>query len=97
MDLQAMNDVFNVGNARSYATEVRYPKYIIPGTFDMGYKFQTGEKDFRMIMKIAERKHFDMEISKITYDYYKYGVDIGRGGDDVTQLYNLLEERNTKA
>lgn len=97
MDLQAMIDVFNVGNARSYATEVRYPKYIIPGTFDMGYKFQTGEKDFRMIMKIAERKHFDMEISKITYDYYKYGVDIGRGGDDVTQLYNLLEERNTKA
>ncbi len=96
MDLQAMIDVFNVGNARSYATEVRYPKYIIPGTFDMGYKFQTGEKDFRMIMKIAERKKFNMEISKITYDYYKYGVDIGHGGDDVTQLYNLLEERNTE-
>ena len=97
MDLQAMIDVFNVGNARSYATEVRYPKYIIPGTFDMGYKFQTGAKDFRMIMKIADRKNFNMEISKITYDYYQYGVDIGRGGDDVTQLYNLLEARNTHA
>lgn len=96
MDLQAMIDVFNVGNARSYATEVRFPKYIIPGTFDMGYKFQTGAKDFRMIMKIAERKNFHLEMSKITHDYYQYGVDIGRAGDDVTQLYNLLEERNTE-
>ena len=97
MDLQAMIDVFNVGNARSYATEVRFPKYIIPGTFDMGYKFQTGAKDFRMIMKIAERKNFNMEISKITHDYYEYGVDVGRGEDDVTQLYNMLEARNTKS
>ena len=95
MDLQAMIDVFNVGNARSYATEVRYPKYIIPGGFDMGYMFKTGEKDFRMIMEIAKRKNFNMEISKITHNYYKYGVDIGRGDDDVTQLHNLLAERNT--
>lgn len=96
MDLQAMIDVFNVGNARSYATEVRYPQYIIPGTFNMGYTFKTGEKDFRMIMEIAKRKNFDLEISKITYDYYKYGVDIGRGDDDVTLLHKLLEERNTR-
>lgn len=96
MDLQAMIDVFNVGNARSYATEVRFPKYIIPGTFDMGYKFRTAAKDFRMIMKIAERKNFHLEMSKITHDYYQYSVDIGHADDDVTQLYNLLEERNTE-
>jgi len=96
MDLQAMIDVFNVGNARSYATEVRFPKYIISGTFDQGYTFNTGVKDFTMILKTAERKSFRMPMSEETYNYWTYAKEMGLGEEDVTMLYNLINEKNAK-
>lgn len=95
MDLQAMIDVMNVGNARSYATEVRFPKYIIPGTFDQGYTFKTGCKDFRLILKTAEAKNFRMPMAENTYDYWTYASGLGLGEEDITTLYNLMEQKNT--
>ncbi len=95
MDLQAMIDVMNVGNARSYATEVRFPKYIIPGTFDQGYLFSTGCKDFSMILKIAEEKNYKMPFAEATYDYWTWASEQGHADEDITTLYNLIESKNT--
>lgn len=95
MDLQAMIDVMNVGNARSYATEVRFPKYIIPETFDQGYTFKTGCKDFRMILKTAAAKNFRMPMAENTFDYWTYASGLGLGEEDITTLYNLMEKKNT--
>ena len=84
MDLQAMIDVMNVGNARSYATETRFPKYIIPGC-----------KDFRMILKIAQEKHYKMPFAEATYDYWNWASEQGHADDDITTLYKLIETKNT--
>ena len=97
MDLQAMIDVFNAGNARSYATEVRFPRYIIPGTYDQGYTFKTGVKDFTMILKTADRKNFKMPMSEVTYDYWSYAEKLGLAEDDITTLYRLIQEKNEKS
>ena len=95
MDLEGMIDVLNVGNARSYATEVRFPKYILSGTFDQGYTFNTGCKDFKMILKTAGEKNFNMPMAENTYDYWTYASKRGLGEDDITTLYNIMEEKNT--
>ena len=94
MDLQAMIDVMNVGNARSYATETRFPKYIIPGTYDQGYLFSTGCKDFKMILKIAEEKKYKMPFAEATYDYWSWASEQGHADDDITNLYRLIEQKN---
>ena len=95
MDLQAMVDVFNVGNARSYATEVRYPKHILSGTYDMGYTFKSGEKDFRLILKTAANANFKMPIAECTYDYWKYGCEHGSPDGDTTTMHKLMKDKNS--
>ena len=94
MDLQAMIEVMNVGNARSYATEVRFPKYIIPGTYDQGYLFSTGCKDFSMILKIAKEKNYKMPFAETTYDYWSWASKEGHADDDITTLYKIVEKKN---
>ncbi|MGI6029832.1 MAG: NAD(P)-dependent oxidoreductase [Candidatus Heteroscillospira sp.] len=96
MDLQAMIDVMNVGNARSYATEVRFPKYIIPGTYDQGYTFSTGCKDFSMILKIAKEMNYKMPMAEATYDYWTWAVEQDLPDGDITTLYKLIEKKNSQ-
>ncbi len=96
MDLQAMIDVMNVGNARSYATEVRFPKYILTETYDQGYPFDTGIKDFDMILKVAKEKNYKMPFAETTYDYWTWAQSIGKGSEDITNLYRLIEQKNVK-
>jgi 3-hydroxyisobutyrate dehydrogenase-like beta-hydroxyacid dehydrogenase len=96
MDVAAMIEIFNIGNARSYATEVRFPKHILTGTYDMGYAYKSGYKDMKLVMKSAEKMKFDMPIGGATFDYWKYAMDIGKPDEDVTTMFKLLEIKNAK-
>jgi 3-hydroxyisobutyrate dehydrogenase-like beta-hydroxyacid dehydrogenase len=96
MDIAAMIEIFNIGNARSYATEVRFPKHILTGTYDMGYAYKSGYKDMKLIMKSAEKTRFNMPIGAATFDYWKYAMDTGKADEDVTTMFKLLEIRNAK-
>jgi 3-hydroxyisobutyrate dehydrogenase-like beta-hydroxyacid dehydrogenase len=96
MDIAAMIEIFNIGNERSYATEVRFPKHILSGTYDMGYAYKSGYKDMKLIMKGAEKMQFNMPIGAATFDYWKYAMDIGKPDEDVTTMFKLLEIKNAK-
>jgi 3-hydroxyisobutyrate dehydrogenase-like beta-hydroxyacid dehydrogenase len=96
MDITAMIEIFNIGNARSYATEVRFPKHILTGTYDMGYAYKSGYKDMKLIMKSAEKMKFNMPIGAAVFDYWKYAMDIGKPDEDVTTMFKLLEKKNAK-
>jgi 3-hydroxyisobutyrate dehydrogenase-like beta-hydroxyacid dehydrogenase len=96
MDITAMIEIFNIGNARSYATEVRFPKHILTGTYDMGYAYKSGYKDMKLIMKSAEKMKFNMPIGAAAFDYWKYAMDIGKPDEDVTTMFKLLEKKNAK-
>src|SRR5208337_5668780 len=47
-----MIDVFNHGTARSFATEVRFPKFILTEKFDMGVPFSTAYKDISLAREV---------------------------------------------
>src|SRR3712207_1721692 len=53
LDLAAMINVFNAGNARSFISEVRFPKHIIPGTFDGRSTVSNLAKDLGMADDLA--------------------------------------------
>lgn len=93
MDLNSMIEVFNCGNARSYATEVRFPQYILSGTYDAGGTFDTVHKDIGLVMKKADELHFDLPITKATYDYWSYPLALGKGQDDYSTIFKLLDEK----
>jgi len=93
-----MIDVFNIGNARSYATEVRFPEFILSGTYDAGATFDTVGKDIGLVMRKANSLNFDLPITRATYDYWRHAIETGHGGDDYSTVVNLMadtyKERN---
>lgn len=87
-----MMEVFNEGNARSYATEVRFPKFILPGTYDSGATFDIVRKDMALVRKLGRRAKFRLPINACTYQYWTHAVEAGMGREDWTKIVLLLQE-----
>lgn len=90
---EAMIKVFNIGNARSYATEVRFPKFILSGTYNAGASFKTVGKDIGLVMRKANSLNFDLPITRATYEYWRYAIETDRGADDYSTVINQMEEK----
>lgn len=91
-----MLEVFNQGNARSYTTEVRFPKFILPETYDSGASFNIVRKDMSLVRKLGRRAKFRLPINACTYLYWKHAVDAGMGQEDWSKIVLLLGEHLAK-
>lgn len=55
LDPGTMIDVFNGSSGRSGSTEVKWPKFILPGGFDSGFGLRLMLKDVRIAIDLAEQ------------------------------------------
>jgi len=92
IEADAMMEVFNIGNARSYATEVRFPKFVLSGTYEGGATFKTVGKDIGLVMRKANQMNFDLPITRATYDYWRHAIETGHGDDDYISIVKLIKE-----
>lgn len=86
LSIESMTEVFNNGNARSYSTEVRFPKFIIPKTFDFGSTIATVFKDISISRELESRAGMSLPINECTYNYLKHAVDIGAEKEDWSKV-----------
>ncbi len=91
-----MLEVFNEGNARSYTTEVRFPKFILPKTYDSGASFNIVCKDMALVRALGRRAKFRLPINECTYRYWKHAVDAGMGREDWSKIVLLLQAHLAK-
>lgn len=91
-----MMEVFNDGNARSYATEVRFPRFILSGAYDSGASFDIVCKDMSLVGKLGRRAKFRLPINACTYRYWKQAVDAGMGQEDWSKIVLLLKDSLAK-
>jgi 3-hydroxyisobutyrate dehydrogenase-like beta-hydroxyacid dehydrogenase len=54
LDPSVMCDVFNVSSGRNSATQDKFPRSVIPGTFDFGFATGLSYKDVRLCLDEAE-------------------------------------------
>ena len=92
LSLRDMVEVFNEGNARSYATEVRFPKFILSGTYDCGASFDIVCKDMALVRRLGRRATVRLPINACTYRYWKMAVDAGMGQEDWSKIVLLLKD-----
>jgi 3-hydroxyisobutyrate dehydrogenase-like beta-hydroxyacid dehydrogenase len=81
-----MIDVFNHGTARSFATEVRFPKFILTEKFDMGVPFSTAYKDISLAREVRHSTKVNFPISNWIYEYMKYCMDRNAENDDMSTM-----------
>ena len=86
LSADAMIDVFNHGTARSFATEVRFPKFILKNKFDMGVPFSTAFKDISLARKLRQTTRVNFPISSWVYRYMKYCMDRKAEKDDLSTM-----------
>ncbi len=86
LSADAMIDVFNHGTARSFATEVRFPKFILKNKFDMGVPFSTAFKDISLARKLRQTTKVNFPISSWVYRYMKYCMDRKAEKDDLSTM-----------
>jgi 3-hydroxyisobutyrate dehydrogenase-like beta-hydroxyacid dehydrogenase len=54
LDARQIIDVINAGTGKNSATEDKFPKYVIPRTFNLGFALALLNKDVRMCMEEAD-------------------------------------------
>src|SRR5262252_6998012 len=54
LDARVMLDVINAGSGRNTATEDKYPRCVLPGTFDLGFTAGLMNKDVKLFLSESE-------------------------------------------
>jgi 3-hydroxyisobutyrate dehydrogenase-like beta-hydroxyacid dehydrogenase len=92
-----MLEVFNAGNARSYTTEVRFPRFILPRTYNSGASFDIVRKDMALVQRLGRRARFRLPISGCVYRYWAHAVETGLGREDWSKIGLLLKDYLSRA
>ena len=92
LDLAAVIDVFNAGNARSFITEQRFPNHILSGRFDGRSTVSNLAKDLAMAAAYADGLGEAAPYTHLTAALLKRAIDAGMAAQDFTTLYTRLDE-----
>jgi 3-hydroxyisobutyrate dehydrogenase len=92
LDLAKVIEVFNAGNARSFVTEVRFPKHILSGTFDGRSTVSNLAKDLRMAVRLTREIGAPARFGPLTSALLDEAVAAGMAKQDFTLLYRRFDE-----
>ncbi len=92
VDPQVMLDVINAGSGRNSATQDKFPRAVLPGTFDFGFATGLLYKDVRLCVDEAEALGVPMVLGAVVRQMLaltqaKYGA-----ASDFTSIAKVIEE-----
>jgi 3-hydroxyisobutyrate dehydrogenase len=84
--------VINAGNARSYSTEVKFPRFILDRSFDDGFALDLMAKDLKIALETAaEIGHPMFSGSTIAQLWQAAAAQEGYGSAGHTSIHAFLE------
>ncbi|MDO8597136.1 MAG: NAD(P)-dependent oxidoreductase [Sulfuricaulis sp.] len=92
INLADMINVFNVSNARSYASEVRFPKHILSGKWDARSRVYNLRKDVSMAVGLAGTLDTKVPLGTVTRDFLDVAIAHGMTDTDYSRLYERFDE-----
>lgn len=92
-----MIEIFNNSNARSYATEDRFPRHILNNKWDGRGSIYIFHKDLKLGTEIFEELGADTTFTRTTFDLLKRAMQAGMAQDDYTLIYRDYEKLRAPA
>jgi 3-hydroxyisobutyrate dehydrogenase len=92
LKLDDMIAVFNKSNARSYASEARFPRHILSGKWDARSRVYNLNKDLAMAVRFAESLDMDARYAKETSAFLGKAIERGMAEDDYSLLYKVFDD-----
>ena len=84
LDVAQAVDVLNAGNARSFVTEVRFPRDILGGVMNGRSQISNLEKDLGLARRFANALGGPSVYTDLTHDILRTAVDQGDAATDFT-------------
>jgi len=91
LDPKVMLDVINASSGRSRATEVNYPRYVLPRDFTTGFKQRLLHKDVRLCMEEAAALDVPMWLGNTVLQFLTYALSQGTGEEVSISLIKHVE------
>lgn len=91
LDPKMMIDVLNASTARNSHTEVKFPKHVLPRTFDFGFTVGLLQKDVRLGLEIAAALGVPMMVSGEAFQVWNIALAEGGPAADMTTIVQCLE------
>jgi 3-hydroxyisobutyrate dehydrogenase-like beta-hydroxyacid dehydrogenase len=92
LDPRVMIDVINAGSGRNTASEDKFPRAILPRSFDYGFAMGLMAKDVNLCIAEAEQLEVPMWIGNAVKQLWLYGLSQGGPDQDFTELIKHLEK-----
>src|SRR6516162_8583171 len=93
LDPRIMLDVINSGSGRNTATESKFPKNVVPRTFDLGFTNGLMAKDVGLAVAEAKALGVPMEIAELVLRHLRRACDEIGPTQDLTTIVQPLERR----
>jgi 3-hydroxyisobutyrate dehydrogenase-like beta-hydroxyacid dehydrogenase len=92
LDARQMCDIINAGSGRNSATQDKFPRSVLPGTFDFGFATGLSYKDVRLCLQEADAQGVPMIAGAAVFQML--GVTKARFGadSDFTSIARVYEE-----
>ncbi len=92
LDPRQMCDIINAGSGRNSATQDKFPRSVLPGTFDFGFATGLSYKDVRLCLQEADAQGVPMIAGAAVFQVL--GVTKARFGadSDFTSIARVYEE-----
>ena len=83
----------NASTGRSASTEVKFPRFILPETFDDGFALGLMNKDVHIALEAAAEMDIPMLLGSCVGEIWQAAEDQGLGKAGHTTLYTFLKDR----
>ncbi len=90
--LEDMVAVFNVSNARSYISQVRFPQHILSRKWDASSRVYNLYKDVGMAVELGHKLKADVTLGEKTLAFLEKGMALGMRDLDFSLLYRDFEK-----
>lgn len=84
-------DVIQVSTGRSYATEFKFPRFVLPRTFDDGFRIELLNKDLDILTRLARDLGVPMFIANTVQQIFGFAFSQGYGQEGHTSIARLIE------
>lgn len=89
---QRVIEVIQVSTGRSYSTEIKFPKFILPRTFNSGFTLGLMYKDIDTVTRMAREYKIPMFLANLVQQLYGYALAKGGDKEDHTAIFAHLED-----
>jgi 3-hydroxyisobutyrate dehydrogenase len=96
LDPAVMVDIVNGSSGRSGSTQTKWPRYILPATFDSGFSMRFMVKDMAIALQLAEAAGCAAPLSRAALELWAKAADAMPPGADHTEIGQWLQHADPK-